>query len=135
MFLGVTTLSKVICPTQQMSYFMLTTGFNNKIPNVRNKRVVKKRLYSVVIQCFQCTLREYKVKEAHPGHAFLALLSFFLILLHMQSGNLMSWRRRLHQTIYESNTTAGKVFDVALLLLIVASIVVVMLDSIKSFNP
>jgi len=53
----------------------------------------------------------------------------------MQSGNLMSWRRRLHQTIYESNTTAGKVFDVALLLLIVASIVVVMLDSIKSFNP
>src|SRR5215204_469260 len=65
---------------------------------------------------------------------FLALLSFFLILLHMQSGNLMSWRRRLHQTIYESNTTAGKVFDVALLLLIVASIVVVMLDSIKSFN-
>jgi len=65
---------------------------------------------------------------------FLALLSFFLILLHMQSGNRISWRSKLHQTIYESNTTAGKVFDVALLLLIVASIVVVMLDSIKSFN-
>jgi len=65
---------------------------------------------------------------------FLALLSFFLILLHMQRGNRISWRRRLHQTIYESNTTAGKVFDVALLLLIVASIVVVMLDSIKGFN-
>src|SRR5215213_4608540 len=85
----------------------------NKIPNVRNKRVVKKRLYSIVIQCFQCTLREYRVKEAIQAMTFLALLSFVLILLHMQSGNRMSWRRRLHQTIYESNTTAGKVFDVA----------------------
>src|SRR5688572_19593456 len=45
-----------------------------------------------------------------------------------------SWRSRLHETIYESNTAAGKAFDVALLVLIVASIVVVMLDSVKSYN-
>ncbi len=45
-----------------------------------------------------------------------------------------SWRGKLHQTIYESNTTAGKIFDVVLLLLIVASIIVVMLDSVKSIN-
>ena len=46
----------------------------------------------------------------------------------------MSWRGRLHEIIYESNTTAGKAFDVMLLLLIIASIAVVMLDSVKSYQ-
>jgi voltage-gated potassium channel len=45
-----------------------------------------------------------------------------------------SWRGRLHEVIYESNTKAGKVFDISLLLLIVASILVVMLDSIESWR-
>jgi voltage-gated potassium channel len=45
-----------------------------------------------------------------------------------------SWRSKLHDTIYESNTAAGKAFDVALLLLIVISIIVVMLDSMKIYN-
>lgn len=45
-----------------------------------------------------------------------------------------TWRNRLHNVIYESNTPAGKLFDIVLLLLIVSSIVVVMLDSIKRFN-
>ena len=52
----------------------------------------------------------------------------------MRKSKSRPWRSRLHDTIYESNTTAGKVFDVALLLLIIFSIIVVMLDSIKSFN-
>jgi len=45
-------------------------------------------------------------------------------------------RRRewLHETIYESNTLAGKIFDVSLLFLIIASILVVILDSIVSMN-
>lgn len=45
-------------------------------------------------------------------------------------------RRRewLHETIYESNTLAGKIFDVSLLFLIIASILVVILDSIQSLN-
>lgn len=50
----------------------------------------------------------------------------------MQQRKPQTWRQRLHQTIYESNTTAGKAFDIALLLMIIFSIVVVMLDSIKS---
>ena len=45
-----------------------------------------------------------------------------------------TWRNRLHNVIYESNTAAGKLFDIALLILIVASIVVVMLDSISNYN-
>ncbi len=52
----------------------------------------------------------------------------------MNKGKTGTWRNSIYNTIYESNTTAGKAFDIALLLLIVASIAVVMLDSIKSFN-
>lgn len=40
-----------------------------------------------------------------------------------------SWRIRLHEVIYESATTAGKIFDISLLILIISSIVVVILDS------
>lgn len=45
-----------------------------------------------------------------------------------------SWRRHLQETIYESNTIAGKIFDISLLVLILASILVVMLDSMQSLN-
>lgn len=40
-----------------------------------------------------------------------------------------SWRLRLHEIIYESETTAGKIFDVSLLILIISSIIIVILDS------
>lgn len=52
----------------------------------------------------------------------------------MVKSNQRSWRNKLHDTIYESNTVAGKVFDVVLLLLIIFSIVIVMLDSIRIYN-
>lgn len=52
----------------------------------------------------------------------------------MQKRHHPSWRARLHETIYESNTAAGKAFDVALLFFIVASILVVMLDSVASYH-
>lgn len=52
----------------------------------------------------------------------------------MENNNPRSWRARLHNTIYESNTVSGKIFDVALLILILSSIVVVMLDSVKSYH-
>jgi voltage-gated potassium channel len=45
-----------------------------------------------------------------------------------------SWKKKLHTVIYESNTTAGRAFDVALLVFIVVSILVVMLDSIPSLH-
>ena len=44
------------------------------------------------------------------------------------------WKFRLHEIIYEADTKEGKLFDVALLILILASIIVVMLESVKSFN-
>jgi len=47
------------------------------------------------------------------------------------SGN---WQFRLHEIIYESNTPAGKAFDVGLLIAIFTSIAVVMLDSVQSYH-
>ena len=52
----------------------------------------------------------------------------------MEKDSSKSWRSRLHNTIYESNTVGGKVFDVALLILILSSIIIVMLDSVKSYH-
>jgi voltage-gated potassium channel len=46
----------------------------------------------------------------------------------------LHWRDRLHEVIYESNTPAGKAFDVALLICILISIVVVMLDSVPALH-
>jgi voltage-gated potassium channel len=45
-----------------------------------------------------------------------------------------TWQFRLHEIIYESNTSAGKAFDVALLVAIFASITVVMLDSVAGIH-
>ncbi len=44
------------------------------------------------------------------------------------------WRLRLYTIIFESDTRAGRAFDIALLALIVASVVVVMLDSMATVN-
>ena len=45
-----------------------------------------------------------------------------------------NWRARLHEIIYEADTPEGKLFDVILLIAIIASIVFVMLESIKEFD-
>lgn len=44
------------------------------------------------------------------------------------------WKQKLHEIIYEADTPAGKLFDVVLLIVIILSIVLVMLESVKSIN-
>lgn len=44
------------------------------------------------------------------------------------------WRRRLFSVIFESDTRAGRAFDLALIAVILASVAVVMLDSVQSFS-
>lgn len=44
------------------------------------------------------------------------------------------WRQRLHTVIFESDTRAGRIFDVTLIILILASVAVVILESIASIN-
>lgn len=43
-------------------------------------------------------------------------------------------RRRLHETIYEADTSAGKLFDIILLFLIILSIITVMLESVAEIK-
>ena len=45
-----------------------------------------------------------------------------------------TWRNRLHEVIFESNTSAGKAFDIFLLISILGSIVVVMFDSVAPLH-
>ena len=42
------------------------------------------------------------------------------------------WRARVYSVIFESDTVAGRLFDLVLILLILASVVVVILDSVQS---
>ena len=49
-------------------------------------------------------------------------------------GHYERFRHRLHEIIFESDTRAGKAFDVALLVLIVISVVSVMLESVPSLE-
>lgn len=44
------------------------------------------------------------------------------------------WKHKLHDIIYEADTPIGKLFDVVLLITIIASIILVMLESVKSFD-
>jgi len=44
------------------------------------------------------------------------------------------WKFRLHEIIYEADTPSGKLFDVILLITIIASILFVMLESVKEFD-
>jgi len=45
-----------------------------------------------------------------------------------------TWKRRLYTVIFESDTRAGKIFDLALLIVIGISIAAVMMESVKSFD-
>jgi len=45
---------------------------------------------------------------------------------------IQGWRQRLYVIIFEADTAAGKAFDVALIFAILASVVVVMLESVAS---
>ncbi len=45
-----------------------------------------------------------------------------------------TWREKLHTIIYEADTPFGKLFDVVLLFLILASIVLVMLESVRGID-
>lgn len=44
------------------------------------------------------------------------------------------WRSKIHTIIYGTHTPAGKLFDIVLLITILYSIVIVMLESVKSYD-
>jgi len=48
--------------------------------------------------------------------------------------NFSGWRLKLHEIIYEADTTKGRVFSFVLFITIIASIILVMLESVESFD-
>lgn len=52
----------------------------------------------------------------------------------MKHDTYQDWQHRLHEIIFEADTRAGKWFDILLILSILASISVVMLDSVEGLN-
>ncbi|MEE9349932.1 MAG: ion transporter [Flavobacteriaceae bacterium] len=46
----------------------------------------------------------------------------------------LTLKEKLHEVIFEADTKAGKLFDIILLIIIILSVIVVMLDSVKSIN-
>ena len=48
--------------------------------------------------------------------------------------NTPNWKYKLHEIIYEADTSEGKLYDIVLLLLILASIVLTMLQSVASID-
>lgn len=51
-----------------------------------------------------------------------------------QTANNKNWKTKLYQIIYEADTTAGKWFDIILIIAILFSILLVMLESVESIN-
>ena len=52
----------------------------------------------------------------------------------MSKFTMNRWRLKLQEIIYEADTPAGKLFDIVLLIAILASILLVMLESVKSID-
>lgn len=51
-----------------------------------------------------------------------------------QPKDQQDWKFKLHEIIYGTHTPAGKLFDIALLVVIVYSVIIVMLESIPRFD-
>ena len=56
------------------------------------------------------------------------------IKTYSQGEPLAPWREKLHEVIFEADTPAGKMFDILLIIAIVASVMAVMLDSVESIR-
>lgn len=52
----------------------------------------------------------------------------------MPQPSKLVWQQRLYKVVYESDTPAGKAFDIVLLFAILASILTVMLDSVNTYH-
>jgi len=56
------------------------------------------------------------------------------VKIYMQGEPLSPWRENIHEVIFEADTPMGKLFDVALIFTIIASVLAVMLGSVDSID-
>jgi voltage-gated potassium channel len=50
------------------------------------------------------------------------------------ANGLPAWRNRIHEIVYEADTPAGRWFDLVLVATILASVLIIMLDSVRSIE-
>ena len=53
---------------------------------------------------------------------------------NLATENVPDTKERLHEIIFEADTPAGKVFNIALFIVIIASIIFVMLESVEEID-
>ncbi len=51
-----------------------------------------------------------------------------------ENKKLSPWKHKLHEIIYEADTPMGKLFDIILFILIIFSVILIMLESVKSID-
>ncbi len=51
-----------------------------------------------------------------------------------QTSKITGWRAKIHEIIYGTHTPAGKLFDIILLVAILYSIIIIMLESVQSYD-
>ncbi|WP_420580080.1 ion transporter [Reichenbachiella sp.] len=54
--------------------------------------------------------------------------------MDQEFSNMKKWQQKIHEVIFGYHTTAGRIFDLALLVAIVASVLVVMLESVNDIE-
>ena len=47
---------------------------------------------------------------------------------------LSSWKKKVHEIIYEADTPMGKLFDIILFVIIIFSVILIMLESVKAID-
>ena len=52
----------------------------------------------------------------------------------MKDNSVPEWKSRLHEIIFEADTPAGKLFDVVLIVSIIASVLTVIVESVSTFR-
>jgi len=51
-----------------------------------------------------------------------------------EDDKLSPWKNKLHEIIYEADTPMGKLFDILLFVIIIFSVILIMLESVKTFD-
>jgi voltage-gated potassium channel len=84
------------------------------------------------------TKNKSNIKTSKKGKKFIrkAKIYYHIIadVLILKKRELRPWQIKLHEIIFGANTKSGKLFDVILFYVIIASILLVMLESVKELD-
>lgn len=84
------------------------------------------------------TQRNSNTKPQKKGKRFIRKSRIYFLgimdALILKKRELRPWQKKLHEIIFGADTKSGKLFDVVLFYVIIASIILVMLESIKELD-